>query len=212
MSGFLEKGNRWFTDRSEREQIIFSVLLIAAVGWLSFLLFVDQAQVTQSQLDRQMRQITTDTNRVNQEINRLQQHLAGDPNNELEARRRQLGARNDRLEQQLDELADFVEPEQLLVWMQALLTGQSGLKLRAFDTHPPAPFLSGALGGTVYQHTVEVELEGGYFAIRDYLASVQRLPIGFYWQALDYQVAEYPNAVVKLTLFTLSQAEVQGGL
>ncbi|WP_194756214.1 type II secretion system protein GspM [Aliidiomarina indica] len=212
MNSAIEKGNTWFMARSERERVVLSVLLIAFVGWISFLLVVDGALQEQATLDRQMRQITTDTNRVNQEINRLRQHVAGDPNNELEARKRQLSSRNERLDRQLDELADFVEPEQLLVWMQALLTGQSGLKLRAFDTHPPAPFLTGAVGGSVYQHTVEVELEGTYFAIRDYLASVQRLPIGFYWDSLDYQVAQHPNAVVKLTLYTLSQAEVQSGL
>lgn len=212
MKAIIEKGNHWFVSRSERERVIFSVLFIAVVSWLSFLLFVDRAQETQAQLERQMRQINADSSRINQEISRLRQHVAGDPNNELEARKRQLGARNERLEQQLDELADFVEPDQLLVWMQALLTSHAGLRLRAFDTHPPEPFLSGAVGGTVYQHTVVVELEGTYFAVRDYLASVQRLPIGFYWQALDYQVDQHPNAVVKLTLYTLSQAEVQRAL
>lgn len=216
----------WFAARADREQYLIAIISIALVAWLGFVLLVEPASKARAGVDRQIQQARTQVNTAQQQVNTLQAQLANDPNSELMRRQQQLQTRNTRLENQLDSLAEFIEPAQLLEWMRAMLTGtsnqrgsasnQQGLTLRTFDTFAPQPFLAGSAGATVLQHNVVVELEGSYFAVRDYLQRLQDLPFGFYWQGLDYQVDAYPLARVRLQLYTLSQAEVavsqtQGG-
>lgn len=216
----------WFAARANREQYLIAIISIALVAWLGFIVLVEPASKARTGVDRQIQQARTQVNTTEQQVTALRAQLANDPNSELMRRQQQLQTRNARLETQLDSLAEFIEPAQLLEWMRAMLTGTNNqrgntgsnqaLTLRTFDTFAPQPFLAGSAGATVLQHNVVVELEGSYFAVRDYLQRLQDLPFGFYWQGLDYQVDTYPIARVRLQLYTLSQAEVavsqpQGG-
>jgi len=64
----------------------------------------------------------------------------------------------------------------------------------------------------VYKHSVKVSLEGRYFAVIDYLKSLEQLPWRFYWEFIDYEVDRYPQASVSLEVYTLSTEKgVLGG-
>lgn len=214
MKQLLANAEMWFSDREKREQYIFSVVGIAIIAWLGFIFLIEPSLEQRTALNRQVQQATNQANNMRQQVSTLQAQLQANPDAELNTRQRQLASRSNRLNQQLENLAEFIQPEQLLDWLQAMLvdsersnSGGSGesLVLRSFDTFAPEPFLADSPSGTVYQHNVQVVLEGNYFAVRDYLQRLQDLPFGFYWQELDYQVAAYPTAVVRLRLYTLSQ-------
>ncbi|RUO23458.1 hypothetical protein CWE08_02090 [Aliidiomarina iranensis] len=217
MKEWLANAELWFSDREKREQYILAAVSILLVAWLGYILLIEPGIEEREGMQRQLQQATTQANSMEQQVTVAQNQLQADPNAALSNRQRQLASRNDRLNQQLDNLAEFIEPEQLLDWLQAMLmdsenigntsegAADSGLTLRSFDTYAPIPFLEDSPTGTVYQHNVEVVLEGSYFAVRDYLQRLQDLPFGFYWQELDYQVDAYPTAMVRLRLYTLSQ-------
>lgn len=59
-------------------------------------------------------------------------------------------------------------------------------------------------GVGLYKHAVKLAIEGEYFAVVDYLESLEALPWKIYWHALDYQVENYPKAKVVLEVYTLS--------
>ncbi|MCH8492841.1 MAG: type II secretion system protein M [Idiomarina sp.] len=213
MSERLAQLQEWYAGRVAREQYIIAVVSIALVAWLGFILLLEPASITKTNLERQIQQAQTQARNADQQVAALRAELENDPNLEIQRRQRQLQSRSTRLHQQLDGLAEFIEPEQLLDWIQAMLTNpgraqESVLLLRSFDTYAPVPFLEDVAGGSVLQHNVTVELEGSYFAVRDYLQRLQDLPFGFYWQELDYQVDAYPLARIRLQLYTLSQANV----
>ncbi|HBY38437.1 MAG TPA: MSHA biogenesis protein MshJ, partial [Alteromonas sp.] len=46
--------------------------------------------------------------------------------------------------------------------------------------------------------------EGRFFAVRDFLANLERLTNQIYWRSMAYEVSEYPNAQVTLEVYTLS--------
>ncbi|MCL4409586.1 MAG: type II secretion system protein M [Gammaproteobacteria bacterium] len=220
MIQWLNNGQEWFASREKREQYIIAVVAVALVAWLGFLLILEPASVKQDQVKRQIQQVRTQATNMQQQLNTLQRQLQNNPNEELRVRSQQLETRSRRLQQQLNTMAEFVEPQQLLEWMQALISGpdQSGnnsVTLISFNTAAPRPFIQGATGGSILQHNVNVELEGSFFAVRDYLQRIEDLPFGFYWQEIDYQVDAYPNARVRLRLYTLSEANIrvvnQGG-
>src|SRR6185312_14875602 len=56
----------------------------------------------------------------------------------------------------------------------------------------------------VYNHAVEVTVRGSYFDIMNYLEQLETMPWQLYWGKADFQVAEYPDAVMVLTLSTMS--------
>ena len=56
----------------------------------------------------------------------------------------------------------------------------------------------------VFKHSVFVSLAGEYFDVLSYLQALERLPWKFYWEAIDYQVTDYPRAKVVIEVYTLS--------
>src|SRR5690554_785291 len=214
MKALLQRFNQWLAGREKREQWLVAGLMVAVTGWCAWLLLVEPAQQTISETGAQN---TTAQQRIAElrgQLAELRTQAQINPNEELEARRSQLERQKSRLGNQLAEKAEFVDPETLLVWMQLLLESSEGLSLQAFDTRAEVPFLQSQnqtqVQGTndilvqVYQHPVSVTLQGNFFAIRDHMEQLSELPVSFYWQGFEYQVTEYPTAVVKLELFTLS--------
>jgi MSHA biogenesis protein MshJ len=77
---------------------------------------------------------------------------------------------------------------------------------------PGAGAPTGAAGGParpggareVFRHTVELSVSGGYFDLLDYLAALERMPQRVFWDGFELSVAQYPQSVLKLTIYTLS--------
>jgi MSHA biogenesis protein MshJ len=64
----------------------------------------------------------------------------------------------------------------------------------------------------LYQHSVEITLQGEYLDLRDYVERVQSLPFEYYWEGLRYDVQDYPTAQLTVTLYALSTSkELIGG-
>ena len=56
----------------------------------------------------------------------------------------------------------------------------------------------------VFKHSVLIQVEGSYFELLSYLESLEQLPWRFYWERVDYQVGQYPKALVEVRVYTLS--------
>jgi MSHA biogenesis protein MshJ len=52
-----------------------------------------------------------------------------------------------------------------------------------------------------------MEIRGGYLSTLRYLEELEDLPWRFFWKSLNYEVLEYPEARVVLTVETLSLRE-----
>jgi MSHA biogenesis protein MshJ len=59
-------------------------------------------------------------------------------------------------------------------------------------------------GGEVFRHTVEVSVGGSYLDLLDYLAALERMPQRVFWDGFELSVVQYPQSVLKLTIYTLS--------
>ena len=59
----------------------------------------------------------------------------------------------------------------------------------------------------VYKHRLVIEMEGTFSGTVDYLESLESLPWQLYWDEIDYQVARYPLARVKILLYSLGPEE-----
>lgn len=61
-----------------------------------------------------------------------------------------------------------------------------------------------AAGEFVYKHGVELVVKGRYPDIVSYLSQLEGMPWRLFWAKASLNVDEYPNAVLTLTLYTLS--------
>lgn len=56
----------------------------------------------------------------------------------------------------------------------------------------------------IFRHGIEIEFYGDFNSTVSYLKAVEALPWRFYWDEVNYTVEEYPQALVKVVIYTLS--------
>ena len=126
----------------------------------------------------------------------------------------------ERLHQELTRLTNtlrmaqggLVPPERIVFLLERLLKQQPRLRLVSLKTlpsatppaagTPPAPVLKSA--PLLYRHGVEVVLRGGYIDMVNYMEALETMPTHVFWGDAKLEVEQYPNASLRLTLFTLS--------
>jgi MSHA biogenesis protein MshJ len=123
------------------------------------------------------------------------------------------------LDRQLEQKQkQFVAPEKMAGLLETMIGKNRKLQLLSLRNlpstglSPRAGASSGAAGGPakpdaggeVFRHTVEVSVGGSYFDLLDYLAALERMPQRVFWDGFELSVVQYPQSVLKLTIYTLS--------
>jgi MSHA biogenesis protein MshJ len=153
----------------------------------------------------------------------LQRRTEADPNQQYLRALSAAAANRDGLIQQIDQhTAELITPQKMQTVLQELLRKQPQLRVLGMnsfsepvqlapaepaavpvsaDKAPPTPAV------TLYKHGLELQLEGGYFDLLNYLQAVHASGWQLNWDSLDYQVGEAgPNkASIRLKLYTLSR-------
>ncbi len=145
---------------------------------------------------------------------------ASDPDRQSREERDRLVAQIEQLDAELAERASqLITPDEMVGALRQILAEQHGLTLDRLELLAPVSALEeeedgeataaveGAARPALYKHVVEIEYRGGYFDTLRYLRAVERLGWSLYWESLDYEVVTYPEARVRLRLFTLSEQE-----
>jgi MSHA biogenesis protein MshJ len=83
------------------------------------------------------------------------------------------------------------------------LPGESASPGAAAPNAPGGP-ARGAGASEVFRHTVELRVSGSYFDLLEYLAALERMPQKLFWDGIELNVAQYPQSVLTLTIYTLS--------
>jgi len=206
-----------------RERAILATMsvVVVAVIWLQFI-FGDYEK-TQKKLARMKSSIASDTLSQSERLVELSELLAHDPNAELRKHREELDAKLFSLKQKIEtRLSHLIAPEKMADVMRTVLSDYKGLRLMSAKNLPVEPLkihaeeennkgldLSQSAGqseAVIFAHGFEMELSGNYFQTLSFLQHLEKMS-GFYWQALDYEVANYPNATITLQLNTLSLEE-----
>ncbi len=59
-------------------------------------------------------------------------------------------------------------------------------------------------GSGIYRHGVEIAVSGSYLKMLNYVSQLERLPAKIFWGNMELQAGTYPQATLKITLYTLS--------
>ena len=118
--------------------------------------------------------------------------------------------------------AGLVPPERMAKLLEEMVAKSRGVQVVALRTLPTQRFenpgapSAGAPGGkdakpvpreperSIYQHSVELSLQGSYGDLHDYLAHLERSPLRMFWGRLNLESAQPPRLTVTLIVHTLS--------
>jgi len=101
----------------------------------------------------------------------------------------------------------FVAPTRLPALLKSLLGPGEAVKLESLRVVPGAQVDAGS---QLYRHGVEMTLKGSYFALTQYLASLEKLPARLVWGRVELQVEHYPDIRLTLQVHTLSNQRTLG--
>jgi MSHA biogenesis protein MshJ len=117
------------------------------------------------------------------------------------------------LENQLNkEDKKFVPPKLMAKLLGDMLNQAPELSLIKLETLPMIQLTQEKNTFPVYKHGLSITFTGNYFSTLHYLKSLESLPWHFYWETIDYQVKDHPEALTSFTIYTLSFEETWLGV
>ena len=140
--------------------------------------------------------------------------LSGQTEKDLSSLRDQLQTNVTGLESRLHrELGGMLAPDQAMYVLEQVLTQEKDLKLLEVDAiSKPLSKMELAEDNTdaatgIGRYGLRLLLEGSYLSTLRYLMALEALPWKFFWEGVDFEVIEYPNARVRLDIYTLGLLE-----
>lgn len=193
---------------SQRERVLIlltGLVLVCAgaiYGWLdgaALRLEQDRVALTTAQRDLEIMDL---------ENLGKQARLARDPDQNVRDQLVRVEGNIGKLDAELKaQTVDLIQAHEMPAVLEALLSRSANLHMLALTSLAPQPLMAGDQRINLFKHGIRLKLEGGYFDVYQYLKALEALPRHFYWKQFDYQVQEYPKAVVEMEIYTLSTSK-----
>ena len=176
--------------------------------------------VKQTALSAQLVQKQEKTKELQAQLQAHSQARHDDQHSPLRIRLAQLKQRLQEQDGYLQSHRDrLVEPDKMAGLLEQVLNKNDKLQLVELKTLPVSPLVekpqpSAAdlpigqkqpdLQKQVFKHGIQITVRGGYLDMLRYLAALEKMPVQMFWGEVSLSVEKYPDAVLTLTLYTLS--------
>lgn len=219
----LRRATIGFDGLKKREQNLLFVAIPATVVAVFFLMLIEPEINKAQRLNKSLAALESQMMLGKESSEELFKQASADPNatvtQQIDALQKRLAALNSEFEGELNQL---VSPQAMQVLLEQLFSRANNLSLINMKSVAPQILMTNDLNNQsaqsdtsdksvgqqpIFRHGIEITFEGSFFATRDFLAQAEGLGWKLYWQDLSYIVNEHPNAVTKMTLFTLSTSE-----
>lgn len=201
---------------SLRERLVIALALAVAliVAWMY--LINDPLAASHRDTRQSLTRLHSQIASLSEEQAQLLEQQRKDPNAAIRQRLNKLRDALGQTEQRLRErFRGLIEPHQMAQVLEDLLNRNERLQLVRIESLATEPLIRASeepAGDSdadtrevaVYRHGVRIQFRGSYLATVDYLKAIEGLPWDFYWDAVRLQVDEYPQALVTITVHTLS--------
>lgn len=213
----------WWQRRSVRERLtIYLAALVAAGALVDYLaLAPTREQAAREQVE--LRGAKAELNKIRAAV----EQQAQESQNLVQRRRDELLQRQNRAEDIIREAqVDLITPQQMKRELAAILEKFPQMRIVAMRSSAPMPLgvISPAKAPAsdapaqapskgpapvavtgLYQHGLEVTVEGRYLDLIGYLQTLEHAPHRVYWRELELAVNDKGIPVTKIGLFTLSR-------
>lgn len=219
MKQLLQKYADGIDAMALRERAMFFGAVALVLMTLLQVFLLSPVLSRRNQLSAQIAQQEDETKAIQVQIQTLVRPSVPDQDalnrDRLKSLREQMAQLDRQFEQQQKQ---FVAPEKMTAMLENMIGKNRKLQLISLRNlpgtglSPGAGAPTGAAGGPaqaggareVFRHTVELSVRGSYFDLLDYLAALERMPQRVFWDGFELSVAQYPQSVLKLTIYTLS--------
>ncbi len=218
MRDWISQKLDWLDARTARERGLLLAAAVVAVAGAWKLALWDPLEEARARAAVELPVLDAQLPALREQLDRLEQALSSDPDASARERRQALLDERGQLDGRLAELTEgLIPPEEMAGVLREMLRAEPGLALVRLEALPAEPVrlaetpaAAGAAAATaaaLFKHGMVIELTGDYLATLRYLESLESLPWRFFWDGLDYQVAEHPRARVRIELHSLSLRE-----
>ncbi len=201
---------------SLRERVLLVVISVVLLhlAWETY--FFRPLQREAKQITQSITETNKDVQRMEQEVQGFREIIQNDPDAENKGRMQAVQSEIAQLHLRIQEVAEvLIEPEQMARLLEELLMREQGLKLIKLENLEPRSFLDQATpenpqpqrGVNLFRHGFAIEFEGDFHSTLSYLKELEKLPWRFFWDAVLFDVQEYPKAKVRIELHTLGLSE-----
>lgn len=199
------------------------VMIFAAAAFVMIALMnatlLDPLLSKQKSLSAQVVQQQEKMKELQAQMQGLLQAKSDDEHSPLRTRLAQLKQQLQQQDSYLQSRRDrLVEPAKMTALLEQVLNKNSKLQLVGLKTLPVGFLIPPATGTAqpavtanasgmqkqIFKHGVQITVRGGYLDLLQYLTALEKLPAQMFWGEISLSVDQYPDAVLTLTLYTLS--------
>lgn len=204
-----------YQNLAPRERTLLQVTLHGVLVMLVLTLVLEPLWLSLRKHQQVAATAREQTGLLQQQLQQLQQQELPDPDRALQQELASLAAEQALQERRIAAVTDaLVSPAQMVPLLQALLQQDERLQLLSLTSLPRESMVldSNEQEAVMFRHRLRLQLKATYPGLVDYQQRLDSLPWRIYWQTLDYQVEEYPQAALEIELYTFSLSEeVLGG-
>jgi MSHA biogenesis protein MshJ len=201
---------------SLQERVLLLVVGVVILHLIWNLYFFRPFQREGKQITDSITEVQKDVERLELEAQGFQRIIAHDPDADNKARIQSVQKEIDELNSRIKKLTGvLISPEQMVGLLEELLVREQGLQLVKLENLEPHAFIpvgeldpsQPSMGVNLFQHGFIIEFEGDFHSTLSYLKELEKLPWQFFWDAVIFDVQEYPQARVRIELHTLGLSE-----
>lgn len=234
MKQYWQKLSTKIDSLTLRERAIIFAMAALALVTLANVTLLDPLYAKQKQLSQRIQQDQTRITVMQAEIQQKVALQKTDPDSQNRVRLQQLQQQLGQMQASLDGMRKgLVAPERMSSLLEDILRQNSRLRLVSLRTLAPVPASElgdksdkpGAgespagrpsaqakdkqdskptSSEALYRHGVEIEVQGAYLDLLDYLVQLETMPWQLFWGKAQLDASEYPKTTLTLTLYTLS--------
>jgi len=205
-----------------RERTLIFLMAAVVLVALSNSLLLDPLRQKEARFSQQLKQDQDRIAAIHIQAQNLAQGRGNDPaaanRNRQKTLQQEIGQADEALKAMQKGL---VQPDRMTALLEDILQREGQLQLVSLKTLPVSNVLDGAAAkdkpgqdakpeakketaGQVYKHGVELVVRGSYADLQHYLTRLEGLPWQVFWGQAELKAEEYPQSILKLTLYTLS--------
>lgn len=197
----------------ERSLVLVAVLVFILVVWDA--MFSAPRERERKVRQQQVESLRTEVAGLEESIQLLASQREVDPNRAIETEIAEIQKQAPQIAARLEgATTGLIGPEEMTKVLRQLLRRVGKLELRGLRTLEAAPVMDEVLerasGGTearIFKHGLELELGGTYMDVLHFLQAVEALQWRFFWDHIEFEIEEHPQARVRLVVYTLSLEE-----
>lgn len=210
-----------FSQLTTREQLLLLGVGLVAIFFIISYLFIDDKSEKIITFDKKSREMVLGNQTLTYSIDEYQRALKKDPDKGTAKSIFQLEAKLAEIDNKLVHLTtDLISPIEMREALLRLLKLEPGVSLLSFELTGAKPLLDfekpvgdspeahiaptpEQQGLNLYKHGIKIKLSGKYFQLRNYLQQLEQLSWTFFWQNFQFEVTEYPQSEVEITIYSL---------